>query len=247
MNKLVKAILISIAAVIICVLCAFIFFPGSLAKFYISHTDYYYNIDQTMGEYEHYGEKAPDSFREISALGTVLSIPDDAERMSEDTSDRKYYVFKSDEDKLKVNFVKNETLHYARYVWLLELENDESIKNELACFKNSDCALNNYEQTAFIRNFTLDSIKTMGRGVFINSIKYGTEKRVTCDYEQSWNYENDGAVGFVDFYGCKDGIYSYVLALYDKNDLNDVHVIKIESADEEKIWQIIDSAKIKTE
>ena len=247
MNKLVKTIIASIAAVIICILSAFLFFPGIIAKFYISHSDYYYNIDQTMGEYEHYGEKVPDIFKEVSALGTVLRIPGDSERMSEDTSDRKYYIFKSNEDNLKVNFVKNETLHYARYMWLLELETDETIKQELACVKDSDYGLNNYDQTAFIRNFTLDSIKTRGRGVIVNSIKYGTEKRVICDYEQSWNYENDDAVGFVDFYGCKDGVYSYVLALYDKNDLNDVHVVKMESTNEEMIWQIIDSARIKTE
>lgn len=249
MNKLVKIILAVIGVIVIGAVCSFIFFSGCIAKLLISHDkESYPNINQTVGEYGHYGEKVPDSFGEVSALGISLRLPEDIKRKSDDPNDRKYYLFESGTDSLSVKFVRSTSLwNYSRYMFLLDIESEDEIKKELSCCKDGDIELNNYELTAFLRNFTPDSLKTRGKGVIITALKNANEKRAACDYEQSWNYENYDAVGFVDYNGCEDGIYSYNLILYDKNDLNAVYCVMLKSSSEELIWQIIDSSELKTE
>lgn len=248
MNKTVKIMLAVIAVLVISVVCSAFFFSGSIAKLLIENdSENYPNIRQTVGEYEHYGEKVPDSFKEVSMYGVSLRIPENAERASEDTSDRRYHIFKSPDDSLEVNFLKDyEEAFYGYYTFMLSMYPEEAVRKDMSCF-NVDVEMNNYSMTSFIRSFTTDQIKNNGIHSFISAMRYANVKSASCQYEQSWNFDTDGAKGFVDFIGCEDGVYTYKLVLYDKDDLNDIHIIKINSSNEKLIRQIIDSAKLETE
>lgn len=248
MNKTLKVILAVIVLLAAAAVCAFIIFPKELAMAVISaNKDNFGNMEQTTSDYEHYDIETPDSFRETALYGISLRLPENAERRSDEKADSGYHIFESDTDSLTVNFI--DTLKtssgvnaaYSYYgIWADELKKDlRSVSR--------DVELSNYGFTSFIRNFSPDDVKPRGGNVFPDIIKFATDKDVLCLYEQSWDFETDKAVGFVDFNSCEDGIYAYDLVLYDKNDHNVYRLVRIDSSNETLIWQIINSAELKTE
>lgn len=245
--KTVKVVFITLAVLILAVIGAFIAFPKSMAELVVNSDKLgnFSNMDSKTSSYEHYDVKTPDSFKETAMYGISLRLPENAARRDEDKNKSGYHIFES--DGLTVNFL--EPLASSSGAQVLYMPYDfigaEQWKRESSAL-NKETEKNNYAVSSAIRNFTFDDVRTRGGGVFVSAVRLATDKQAFCYYEQAWDFETDGAVGFLDFngIGCEDQRYWYDLVLYDKADLNDYHVVKISSTDEQLIYQIVNSAKL---
>lgn len=244
--KIVKIILITLAVLILAVLGAFIAFPKSMAQLAVKSDTLgnFDNVDKTTSTYEHYDVKTPDSFKETAMYGLSLRLPENAARRDEDKNKAGYHIFDGG-DSLTVNYI--DPLKTSDGAQALYMPYEFIGKNE---WKSESSALdkevdgNNYAVSSVIRNFTFYDVKPRGGGVFFSSLRLATDKEAFCLYDKAWDFETEDAVGFLDFYGMDDGVYSYTLALYDKADLNEYRLAKISSTNEELIYQIVNSAKL---
>lgn len=239
MKKSTKPIIIIgsvAAAVIISVGVVKLAFPGLHAYRFIKN--FCTNIDMTAAEYPFYNTETPDDFMGSGTNGITLSLP--AEMQITDM-DADIVVFSDGEDNGTVVMV---------YTKEQFDDSDYSIDEEATewlgfCDRTFGHSIDSYYDmlnAQFSVTMADFNIHDKNDSAYFEKLAALKEAN-TAEFLNIYNFETENGKGFVYDMGMSDDTkqYNYAVELFQKDNGNEGHLIKIVSPNNENIKQIINS------
>lgn len=266
MKKVLKITGIIVGSLAILVLLADVFGTQLAAKIYVSKKYEHYNC--TLSEFPYDEVKTPENWKTIECEGMTLKVPDEIHQLSpddENSAKRRLFTDAEKNPDTAVMFVEQ-----------LEMEFTELFEGESTYFERSDVEKamksagyeypkNMYEFYNFVYNVTPKDFGIIKHGkspMFMISVAnskdtlYGamTAGRHLSDADvcgEVYSFETEKAVGFFTLYGVPSeknkNKYSYLVELYDKENLNKSNSVIVKSTDKNTALEIAVSAEIAEE
>lgn len=259
MKKALKITGIIFGCLIVLAVFVYAFGFQLAAKIYVEKKYEHYSC--SLSEFP-YGEiKTPENWKTIECEGMTLKVPEKIHQLYPDgDSDAKQRLF-SDAEKNPDTAIM--------FLEQTEFEFSETFVDESGSFTKSEIekAMKNtgyeypenmYEFYDFIFNVTPKDFGIVKHGkspLFLISVADSKEILYTsmtagvCD--EVYSFETENAVGFLMLYGVPNeknkNRYSYLVDLYDKDNLNKSNSVIIKSADKQTTLEIAASAEIAEE
>lgn len=266
MKKVLKITGIILGSLAILVLLADVFGTQLAAKIYVSKKYEHYNC--TLSEFPYDEVKAPENWKTIECEGMTLKVPDKIHQLYQDGDSevkKRFFVDAEENPDTAVMFVEQ-----------FEMEFTGLFEGESTYFDRSDIEKamksagyeypeNMYEFYDFIYNVTPKDFGVIKHGkspMFMISVAdskdtlYGamTAGRHLSDSDvcgEVFSFETENAVGFFMLYGVPNeknkNKYSYLVELYDKENLNKSNSVIVKSTDRNTALEIAASAEIAEE
>ncbi len=264
MKKVLKITGIIVGSLAILVLLADVFGTQLAAKIYVSKKYEHYNC--TLSEFPYDEVKTPENWKTIECEGMTLKVPDEIHQLSPDDENsvkRRLFTDAEKNPDTAVMFVEQ-----------LEMEFTELFEGESTYFERSDVEKamksagyeypkNMYEFYNFVYNVTPKDFGIIKHGkspMFMISVANskdtlygamtaGSHSSGVCD--EVYSFETENAVGFFMLYGVPSeknkNKYSYLVELYDKENLNKSNSVIVKSTDKNTALEIAVSAEIAEE
>ncbi len=266
MKKVLKISGIIVGSLAVLVLLAEVFGTQLAAKIYVDKK--YKHSNCTLSEFPYDEVKTPENWKTIECEGMTLKVPDEIHQLYKDGDREVKKRLFADADENPDTAVM--------FVEPYEMEFTELFEGESTYFDRSDIEKamksagyeypkNMYEFYDFIYNITPKDFGIVKHGespMFMISVAdskdtlYGamTAGKHLSDSDvcgEVFSFETENAVGFFNLYGVPSdknkNKYSYLVELYDKDNLNKSNSVIVKSTDKVTALEIARSAEIAEE
>ena len=254
MKKSLKITGIIFGVLIILAVFIYVFGLQFLAKMYVNKKYEYVNC--TAKEFP-YGEvPVPNDWKTIEYSGLTLKVPNEV-----------YQLYPDDEREIKRRLFadakkENTTVYFSEWITESEytfMDEDGLSEKDIEKAMKSigyKCPENSYELIDFVYNVTSKDFGIIRHGKsqkFIISVANMKELLIVsscADCDELYSFETERGIGFLTYYRNPrdvDNKYTYLVQVYDKNNLNRYNLVQIKSTDNETAFKIAESIEIAEE
>lgn len=253
MKKFIKITGIIVGSLVGILLLLCIFVPG-LPTYFRVQKQYEY-INSTVKPYPYSNVSAPDDYVTIECRGFSVKVPEDVQELYPDETEGAMAGVYSDSEKDTTLMFLEPTVE-ANFS-LIDGNNPEDLTQEEfekamkgIKYKNPE---NLYEFYDLLFNITPENFSVFRRktpAVFNSLAETKDVFYRTRRGNDIYSYETDNAIGFISLYAQQNEsnyCYSYIMELFEKDNLNAQHTIIIYANDLETVQKIANSAELTEE
>lgn len=253
MKKSLKITGIILGCLMIIAILVYVFGLQLIAKIYVSSKYEYINC--TTKEFPYDEIQTPENWKTIECEGLTLKVPEEINNLySDGESEAKKRCF-GDTEKNTTIFFKEKTEDDFSLAFNAFVDVEKDIKKSMKSI-DYKCPENVYELYDMAFNVTSEDFGILKHGksplliVQIADMKelvYSTE---TVDCDEVYSFETENGIGFLTLYGKpndKTDRYSYLVELYEKDNLNSYCFAIVKSTDKETALKIAETAEIAEE
>lgn len=253
MKKALKITGIILCCLIILLILMYVFGFQLIAKIYVNNK--YEHINCTAKEFPYDEIQTPENWKTVECEGLTLKVPDEINNLYTDgDSEARKRVFADDEQNTTVFFAEKTEHDFS----LESFDADFLEKDFRKAMKSVDYKYpeNTYEFFDMAFNVTSDDFGILKHGksplmiIQIADMKEIVYNSETVDCDEVYSFETEYGIGFLSLYGKpndKQDKYSYIVELYDKDDLNSYCFAIVKSTDKETALKIAETAEFAEE
>lgn len=266
MKKALKITGIIFGSLVILAVFVYAFGFQLLAKLYVNNK--YEHINCTLSEFPYDEVNVPENWETIECEGMTLKIPEEIYQIypdSENDAKRRLFADAEKNPDTSVMFVGQSEIEFSEMFYG---ESEIFTKSEIEKAINGtgyECPENMYEFYDFIYNVTPKDFGIFKRGkspmfliavagnkeTLYSSMTAGRHLSDTDVCGEVYSFETENAVGFFTLYGFPNeknkNKYSYLVDLYDKDNLNKSNSVIVKSTNKITALEIAVSAEIAEE